>query len=101
MIRKILLVTAALAFSYMLSVMLMGCATERLNLHEKSVISDSKILKIKKGRTTKDEIKNIFGEPFDVVKLNGKEGWFYKDINLKPLYLQFDDSNTVTYFETD
>ncbi|MDH5543233.1 MAG: outer membrane protein assembly factor BamE [Nitrospinota bacterium] len=101
MIRNILLVAAAIAFSYMLSIMLMGCATDRLALHEKAAISDSKILKIQKGRSTREEIRGIFGEPFDTVTLNGKESWFYKDINLKPLYLEFDKNGVVSDFESN
>lgn len=62
----------------MFSVTLSGCAAKTghqfLDKMSNQDISD----KLIKGQTTKDQVKNLFGDPSDVDLLpDGKENWVY------------------------
>lgn len=84
-----------------LVLVLAGCATERLNLPVDYAITPEKIGQIKKGTTTIDEIKAIFGKPTDRLVFPENESWFYKDFNLRPLQVDFDTNGIVKDFTTD
>lgn len=80
---------------------LAGCATQRLNLPAQNVITAEKVAQIKKGATTKAEVRTIFGAPYDRLVFPDSETWFYKDFNLKPLHIEFDANGVVKNYLTD
>jgi outer membrane protein assembly factor BamE (lipoprotein component of BamABCDE complex) len=84
-----------------LAIVLAGCATERLNLPVDYAITPEKTAQIKKGATTMDEIKAVFGEPTDRLVFPENESWFYKDFNLMPLQIDFDENGIVKNYITD
>ena len=86
---------------FMLAVALAGCATERLNLRLDNGVTPEKIAQIKKGTTTMDEVKAIFGKPMDRLVFPENESWFYKDFNLNPLQIEFDANGIVKDYTTD
>jgi len=99
-IRNIILALAALAFSFWLSINITGCATQRLNLETSTTISKEKLVKIHKGASTKEEINALFGRPLDTLVFEKGEAWYYKDINITPLYIEFDHNGIVTDYKT-
>jgi hypothetical protein len=76
-----------------------SCATASLNIDEPDAITAEKTSRIKKGQTTRDELKAMFGEP--EMKIPSPEGatYFYKDINLHSVWARFNEDWTVTDFE--
>ena len=86
---------------FMLAIVLAGCATERLNLPVDYAITPEKTAQIKKGVTTMDEVKAIFGKPIDRLVFPENESWFYKDFNLRPLQVDFDANGIVKDYITD
>jgi len=86
---------------FMLAIALAGCATERLNLPVDYAITPENTARIKKGVTTMEEVKTIFGKPMDRLVFPDSESWFYKDFNLRPLQIEFDANGVVTDYVTD
>lgn len=99
-IRNIILAIAAFAFSLWLSINITGCATERLHLKTDTAISKDKIAQIRKGKSTKKDITALFGRPLDTLVFEKGEAWFYKDINIVPLYIEFDNNGIVSDYKT-
>ncbi|GMT43088.1 MAG: hypothetical protein IEMM0002_1499 [bacterium] len=86
----------------MAAVFLAACAPERLYIPVKDAITVEQLAAIKKGTTHKDDIEKIFGTPLDkLVFPNGRETWFYKDFNMKPLWIEFDAGGMVKKFNAD
>jgi outer membrane protein assembly factor BamE (lipoprotein component of BamABCDE complex) len=100
-IGKITLAVAALAFSASLGISITGCATERLHLETPASISKDKVARIRKGVSTKQEINALFGRPLDTLVFEKGEAWFYKDINIVPLYIEFDRDGIVSDYKTN
>ena len=86
---------------FMLALILAGCATQRLNLPVDYAITQEKTALIKKGVTTMDEVKTLFGKPIDRLVFPENESWFYKDFNLRPLQIEFDANGVVKDYTTD
>jgi outer membrane protein assembly factor BamE (lipoprotein component of BamABCDE complex) len=84
-----------------LMVSLAGCSTERLNLPVADAVSREKTAKIIKGVTTKEEVEAIFGKPLDRLIFPYGEKWFYKDFNLNPIHIEFDEIGVVKDYLTD
>ncbi|MBI5178014.1 MAG: outer membrane protein assembly factor BamE [Nitrospinae bacterium] len=80
---------------------LSACSTERLNIKADTNITKEKAARITKGKTTKAQVEAVFGEPMDRVLLPEGERYFYKDFNLRPLYVEFDKNGVVTNYEYD
>jgi outer membrane protein assembly factor BamE (lipoprotein component of BamABCDE complex) len=99
--RKIILAIPALVFSLWMSFSITGCATERLHFDTSTTISKEKVARIRKGTSTKEEINALFGRPLDTLVFEKGEAWFYKDINIVPLYIEFDASGIVSDFKTN
>ncbi|MBI4378372.1 MAG: hypothetical protein HY578_04660 [Nitrospinae bacterium] len=59
------------------------------------LLKTEKVHNIKIKVTTKDEIIKIFGEPINKLNVKGKEQFFYKDENLKSLWIEFDKDGKV------
>jgi outer membrane protein assembly factor BamE (lipoprotein component of BamABCDE complex) len=63
---------------FSLSVLLGGCAAKTGNAFLEKA-SDSDISsKLIKNKTTKEQVKNTFGDPIDIDFRDGKEVWVYK-----------------------
>jgi len=74
--------------SLVLLVTVSACATERLQIKHSYEITDAKISQLDKGSTTKESLVKLFGKPLDSIQeKNGVEHWYYKDFNLRALYL--------------
>jgi len=84
-----------------LAIILAGCATQRLNLPVDNAITLENRARIKKGVTTMEEVKAVFGKPMDRLVFPDNEVWFYKDFNLRPLQIEFDANGIVKDFVTD
>ncbi|MBI4664803.1 MAG: hypothetical protein HY751_00180 [Nitrospinae bacterium] len=76
-----------------------GCATAPLGIDEPYRITAEKVGNIKEGVTTREDLKTMFGEPD--MKVSAPEGaaYFYKDINLSSLWVEFTDDWTVSDYK--
>lgn len=59
------------------------------------LLKTEKVNLIKVNVTTKEEILKIFGEPINKLNVDEKEQFFYKDENLKSLWIEFDKEGKV------
>jgi hypothetical protein len=59
------------------------------------LLKPEKVNIIKINATTKEEILKIFGEPINKLNADEKEQFFYKDENLKSLWIGFDKDGKV------
>ena len=66
-----------------------------INLIKTDLLKSENIRLIKIKVTTKEEIINIFGEPINILNVGEKEQYFYKDENLKSLWIEFDKNGKV------
>ena len=66
-----------------------------INLIKTDLLKPEKVRLIKVKVTTKEEIINIFGEPLNIIDVDEKEQYFYKDENLKSLWIEFDKNGKV------
>ncbi|HLA48707.1 MAG: hypothetical protein A2W77_01715 [Nitrospinae bacterium RIFCSPLOWO2_12_39_16] len=66
-----------------------------INLIKTDLLKPEKVRLIKVKVTTKEEIINIFGEPLNIIDVDEKEQYFYKDENLKSLWIEFDKDGKV------
>ncbi len=73
---------------------LMGCGGG-IGLIKTDLLKPEKVRLIKIRVTTKDEIIKIFGEPINILNGEDKEQFFYKDENLKSLWIEFDKDGKV------
>jgi len=88
-----------IAITLVWAVLLFGCATDRLNIPNAGMLTPEKVSKIETGVTTKENVKAVFGEPYDrIVLKSGAENWFYKDFNLHTLYIEFGPDGIVKFF---
>jgi len=80
-------------------VALAACRSERLHFPAKDAVTSQKASFIKKGITSKEDVKKILGLPLDRLLFpDGAETWFYKDFNLETIYIEFDAGGMVTKF---
>lgn len=89
------------AFVILAFLMTASCTTTRLNLDHSSRITEEKLSKIEIGVSSKEDIESIFGPPMDKLEIKTKEAWFYKDFNLRPLLIEFDEIGRVKTYRTD
>lgn len=82
-----------------LALMSLSCATPSLSMDLPANITSEKVGKIQKGTTTRADLQKIFGDP--EVKVNAPDGagYFYKDMNLGSLWVQFNENWIVTDYE--
>lgn len=66
-----------------------------INLIKTDLLKSENVRLIKIKVTTKEEIINIFGEPINILNVGEKEQYFYKDENLKSLWIEFDKNGKV------
>ena len=66
-----------------------------INLIKTDLLKPEKVHLIKIKVTTKEEIINIYGEPLNILDVDEKEQYFYKDENLKSLWIEFDKDGKV------
>ena len=85
---------ARIALLVILLSFLMGCGGG-INLIKTDSLKSENVRLIKIKVTTKEEIINIFGEPIDILNAGEKEQFFYKDANLKSLWIEFDKNGKV------
>jgi hypothetical protein len=78
-----------------------ACATERLDLEHPGRLSALTVARIVKGRTTKAEVVEKFGKPFDSVVMKDGDKFFYKDFNLRALYIEFNEHGVVQSYTYD
>lgn len=71
-----------------------GCVSGK-ELIKTDLLKPEKIHLIKIKVTSKEEIINIFGEPVNRLNADEKEQFFYKDENLKSLWIEFDKEEKV------
>ena len=88
-----------IAIVFLLAVMMVSCATPSLNVQTSTTITPEKISKVKKGATTRQDLKEMFGEPETKITTSEGPAYFYKDVNLNSLWVQFNDSWVVTDYE--
>lgn len=90
---SLLVLAIALAFSS-------GCmSTKSLGAEDPFGVTKPKAKQIKIGVTTRDQLQELFGPPN--MKVTNPEGvyYFYKDINLGALWVEFGDDWFVRDFE--
>jgi pyruvate/2-oxoglutarate dehydrogenase complex dihydrolipoamide dehydrogenase (E3) component len=78
---------------------LFSCSTQYLEISHKDNITAEKLEHLKKGVATKAEIESAFGEPIDRVLVTDGERYFYKDFNLRSVYLEFDKRGVLVDYE--
>lgn len=66
-----------------------------INLIKTDFLKSENVRLIKIKVTTKEEIINIFGEPINILNVGEKEQYFYKDENLKSLWIEFNKDGKV------
>ncbi|OGV99293.1 MAG: hypothetical protein A3I04_01705 [Nitrospinae bacterium RIFCSPLOWO2_02_FULL_39_110] len=72
----------------------LGCGGG-IKLIKTDLLKSEKVYLIKKKVTTKEEIIKIFGEPLNILNADEREQFFYKDENLKSLWIEFDKDGKV------
>lgn len=78
-------------------ILVTGCSTAHENVVEDGVTKE-KVVLIKKGVTTGSELEELFGAPEMTLKgENGRES-FYKDLNLRSVWVVIDENDVVTEF---
>lgn len=85
---------ARIALLVILLSFLTGCGVG-INLIKTDLLKSENVRLIKIKVTTKEEIINIFGEPINILNAGEKEQYFYKDENLKSLWIEFDKNGKV------
>lgn len=85
----------------MLCIMLAACASERLNIKVSDAITEEKIALINTGVFTKKDVIKTFGQPLNRLTMEKGETFFYKDFNLKSVWIQFDQAGFVTGYKAD
>lgn len=76
-----------------------ACYTAPLGVEDKNAITGQKISTIREGRTTKDNLTELFGEPEMEIKSEDMWVCFYKDLNLNSLRVLLSEEGTVMEFE--
>jgi len=88
-----------IAITLVWAVLMFGCATEKLNIKHKGMLTPEKVSKIDTGVTVMENVKAVFGEPNSrIVLKTGAENWFYKDFNLRTLYIEFRPDGVVKFY---
>lgn len=83
------------------SFFLFSCASEFFDISHPSQVTEKKVASLKKRKTSKTEVEKMFGEPFDKVIVADGERYFYKDFNLRSVFLVFDKSGVLQEVEYD
>jgi len=92
-VKKIILLSALLLTA--------ACATPRLNIQAGDTLSAQKIGSIKVGETTMQQVLETFGQPMDRLLFASGESFYYRDFNLRSLYIEFNGSGVVSSYEAD
>ena len=74
-----------------------GCAKE-LAFVNSDQFNEEKMRTIEKGVTLKKDLIEMFGKPENTISLENKETLFYKDNNLKSLWIELDENDLVRDF---
>lgn len=83
----------------LLSVVLFSaCTTSSLMVGEKSQITKEKVAKIEQGKSDKNSLHGLFGEPEMEIPTSEGSYHFYKDLSLHSLWVVFDSDGTVESF---
>jgi len=77
-----------------LFVLFIGCGGG-IEIIKTDLLKPEKVNIIKINVTTKEDILKIFGEPVNMLNVDEKEQFFYKDENLKSLWIEFDKDGKV------
>ncbi len=88
-----LLMTAFAAIA--VAAALAACASNSLQIDEPYAITEEKIALLKEGKTTKDDVTRMFGEPEMVTPVKGGKVYFYKSLSLSALWVTFKPDGTV------
>ena len=86
-------------FAALLFAALSSCSTQHLEISRKDNITADKIWTLRKGTTTKAEVESEFGAPMDRIVVKDGEKYFYKDFNLRAVYMEFDKNGVLVDFE--
>ncbi|MBI3582102.1 MAG: hypothetical protein HY098_08550 [Nitrospinae bacterium] len=76
-----------------------SCSTPRIDISRKDNITAEKLWGLRRGATTKTEVESAFGEPLDKVVVKNGEKYFYKDFNLRVVYMEFDKEGVLADYE--
>lgn len=85
--------------AFLLATALVSCSTQYMELGHKDNLTMDKIATLKKGSTTKPEVESVFGEPTDMILTANGEKYFYKDFNLRSVYMEFDKNGLLVDFD--
>jgi len=76
-----------------------SCSTAHLDISRKDNITAEKLWGLRRGATTKAEVESAFGPPLDKVVVKNGEKYFYKDFNLRAVYMEFDKEGVLVEYE--
>lgn len=72
-----------------------GC-TKELKFVRSTMLTPEKVSRVQVGSTTKEQVLSMFGKPESTLKLEReRESLFFKDGNLKSLWVLFDKHGIV------
>ncbi|HEB71659.1 MAG TPA: hypothetical protein ENI77_03460 [Nitrospirae bacterium] len=74
---------------------LAACASNSLQIDEPYAITKEKIALLQAGKTTKEDVTRMFGEPEIVTPVKGGKVYFYKSLSLNALWVTFKPDGTV------
>ncbi len=86
-------------FAALLVAAVSSCSTSHLDISRKDNITADKLWGLRRGATTKAEVESAFGAPLDKVLVKNGEKYFYKDFNLRAVYMEFDKEGVLVDYE--
>ncbi len=86
-------------FAALLVAAVSACSTSHLDIGRKDNITAEKLRGLRRGATTKAEVESALGAPLDKVVVKNGEKYFYKDFNLRAVYMEFDKEGVLVDYE--
>jgi hypothetical protein len=89
-LRRFLLLSLLICFGIQVS-----CVGQRSQIVYGGMLTEAKVKKLQKEKTTSVEVVRLFGKPQDITQLDNGFIYFYKDLNLQALWLRFDSNGVL------
>lgn len=74
---------------------LVSCGSERSQILYGGMLTETKVKKLQKEKTTSVEVVRMLGKPQNITSLENGFIYFYKDLNLRALWLRFNEDGIL------
>lgn len=79
----------------LLLAVLVSCSGNKPNIQYGDMVTETKVKKLQKNKTTSVEAVQLLGKPQNITTLDNGFVYFYKDYNLDAVWLRFDSNGIL------